>query len=55
VFGFPGIGRLLLDGIVQRDFAIVQSVVLVAALAIMIMNLLIDLLYVAIDPRVRHS
>ncbi|MEZ5934736.1 MAG: ABC transporter permease [Alphaproteobacteria bacterium] len=55
VFGWPGIGRLMIDGILQRDFAIVQSTILVTALTIFAMNIVIDVLYAVLDPRIRHS
>lgn len=53
VFGFPGIGKLLIDGILRRDFAIVQSSIFAVAVVIFLINILVDILYVAIDPRVR--
>jgi peptide/nickel transport system permease protein len=55
VFSIPGIGRQVLLGIQQKEYALVQSTVLVIALAFVIVNLLTDLLYRAIDPRVRAS
>ena len=54
IFGWPGIGKLMIDSIVQRDFAVVQSTILVTACAIFILNILIDLLYAALDPRIRY-
>lgn len=53
IFGFPGIGKLLLDSITYRDFAVLQSTILVASVAILLMNILIDMLYAALDPRIR--
>ena len=55
VFSIPGIGRQVLLGIQQKEYALVQSTVLVIALAFVIVNLLTDLLYRAIDPRVRAA
>jgi peptide/nickel transport system permease protein len=55
VFGWPGVGKLMIDAVVQRDFAVVQAAVMVTAIAIFLMNVLIDLLYVALDPRIRHQ
>jgi peptide/nickel transport system permease protein len=55
VFGWPGVGKLMIDAIVQRDFAVVQASIMVTATAIFLMNVLIDLLYVALDPRIRHQ
>ncbi len=54
VFGWPGIGKLMIDSIMQRDFAVVQSTILVTAIAIFILNIVIDLLYAVLDPRVRY-
>ncbi|CAN7635976.1 ABC transporter permease [Rhizobium sp. LjRoot98] len=53
VFGFPGIGKLLIDGILKRDFAIVQASIFAVAVVIFIINILVDMLYAWIDPRVR--
>jgi peptide/nickel transport system permease protein len=53
VFGLPGLGRLVLTGIGQREYAVVQSVVLVIATMFVLVNLLVDLLYAKIDPRVK--
>ncbi len=55
VFGFPGVGKLMIDAITQRDFAVVQAAILVTAIAIFIMNILIDLAYGVLDPRIRHD
>ncbi|TIX68715.1 MAG: ABC transporter permease [Mesorhizobium sp.] len=54
VFGWPGIGKLMIDSIIQRDFAVVQSTILVTATAIFILNIAIDLLYAVLDPRIRY-
>lgn len=55
IFSVPGIGRQVLLGIQQKEYALVQSTVLVIALLFVVVNLLTDLLYQAIDPRVRRS
>lgn len=55
VFGWPGVGKLMIDAVIQRDFPVVQASVLATATAIFLMNIVIDLLYVAIDPRIRHQ
>jgi peptide/nickel transport system permease protein len=52
VFGLPGIGNLLLTGIFNRDFDIVQSVTLLYAVIVVLINLAADLGYAALDPRV---
>ncbi len=54
IFGWPGIGKLMLNAILERDFAVVQSAILVTAVAILILNILIDVLYALVDPRIRH-
>ncbi|MGP4100910.1 ABC transporter permease [Nonomuraea sp. KM90] len=55
IFSVPGIGRQVLLGIQQKEYAVVQSTVLVIALAFVLVNLLTDMLYRIIDPRVRAS
>jgi peptide/nickel transport system permease protein len=55
IFAWPGIGRLLFEGISLRDFPLVQGVVLMAGVWVIGVNLLIDLLYAVIDPRIRYS
>jgi peptide/nickel transport system permease protein len=55
IFGWPGIGKLMIDSIIQRDFAIVQASIFVTATLIFVMNILIDLAYAGLDPRVRHA
>ena len=54
VFNIPGIGRLAFDSIQKSDLPIVQGTVLIAALAIILMNLIVDILYAFLDPRVRY-
>jgi ABC-type dipeptide/oligopeptide/nickel transport system permease component len=53
VFAWPGIGRLLYEGITFRDFPVVQGVVIMGGAMIVVVNLLVDVLYAAIDPRIR--
>jgi peptide/nickel transport system permease protein len=53
IFAWPGIGRLLYEGIFQRDFPLVQGVVIMAGFMIVAINLVVDVLYAAIDPRIR--
>lgn len=55
VFAWPGMGRLLLRSVLLRDLAVVQAGVLVFALVVMVTNLLVDLLYAYLDPRIRYS
>lgn len=54
IFGFPGIGKLMIDSILQRDFNVVLAAIMVTAIAIFIMNILIDIAYGLLDPRIRH-
>src|SRR5690554_1296780 len=53
IFALPGLGRLVLDAITQRDYALVQGTVLFVAFNFLVVNLLVDLAYVALDPRIR--
>jgi len=53
IFAWPGIGRLLYEGIFQRDFPLVQGVVVMAGFMIIGVNLIVDILYAYIDPRIR--
>ena len=53
IFALPGIGRLVLDAINQRDYALVQGTVLFIAFNFLVVNLIVDLAYAAVDPRIR--
>jgi peptide/nickel transport system permease protein len=53
IFGFPGVGKLMIDSILQRDFTVILASIMITATAIFVMNLLIDLAYAALDPRIR--
>ena len=55
IFGFPGIGKLMIDAVFARDFPVVQASIMVTAVAIFVMFIVIDLIYAALDPRIRHS
>jgi len=55
VFNLPGVGRLLLDAIFQRDYPVVQGSILVGAALFMMLNFLVDLLYAVIDPRIQYE
>lgn len=55
IFGFPGIGKLMIDAVTARDFPVVQASILVTAVAIFVLYIFIDLIYVALDPRIRHT
>ncbi|MNT94910.1 Dipeptide transport system permease protein DppB [compost metagenome] len=53
VFNIPGIGRLTVDAITRRDYPIVQGVILFFAAVLIVINLLVDMSYALLDPRVR--
>jgi peptide/nickel transport system permease protein len=55
IFQLPGVGLLTLNSIYSRDYGVVQASVLVVAVGFVLVNLAVDLLYVAIDPRTRHA
>jgi peptide/nickel transport system permease protein len=55
VFAWPGIGRLMLEGISRRDFPIIQATVLVAGLFYIVTALLVDILYAYVNPRIRYE
>jgi peptide/nickel transport system permease protein len=55
VFAWPGIGRLLYEGIAFRDFPIVQAIVILGGAMIVVVNLVVDVLYAVIDPRIRYE
>ena len=55
VFNIPGVGRLLVQSVLRRDYPVVQGIVLVIAFNYVVINLCVDILYGLFDPRVRHS
>ena len=55
VFSWPGIGRLAMEAISSRDFPVVQTVVLISAVVFVLMNVLVDLAYAVLDPRIRYD
>ncbi len=54
VFGLPGVGRELLDSINQRDFPVTRAILLLPALLVILSNLVVDVLYARLDPRIRY-
>lgn len=54
LFALPGVGRLLIEAITKRDFITLQGVVLFIGVAFVVVNVLVDLLYVVLDPRLRN-
>jgi len=55
IFVVPGMGTLLIESIIHRDFIVLQAIVVLIAAVILILNLLIDLSYGVFDPRVRYQ
>lgn len=55
IFAWPGMGRLAYDAVFTRDYPLIQGVVLVIATVIMLLNLLVDILYAYVDPRIRYE
>ncbi len=55
VFSWPGLGSLLVESVFKRDFPVVQALVLISGVVFVFVNLIVDLLYVVIDPRVRFG
>lgn len=55
VFAWPGIGRLMVESIIARDYPVVQIAVLVVALAFIVINLFVDILYAYVDPTIRYD
>jgi peptide/nickel transport system permease protein len=54
VFGIPGLGRLTIDAILRRDYPVIQGIMLLFSLVYVLVNLLIDIFYVVLDPRIRY-
>ncbi len=55
VFSLPGIGRLVVESVLRRDYPTIQGVILIVALVYMLVNLIVDLTYAILDPRIRYS
>ena len=53
IFVWPGLGKLAVDAILQRDYPVIQAFVLVAGVTFALINLVVDLSYLVIDPRIR--
>jgi ABC-type dipeptide/oligopeptide/nickel transport system permease component len=55
VFNYPGLGWLLIQSIDARDYPVIQGLMLVFAVEFLLINMAVDLLYAAIDPRIRYD
>lgn len=55
VFSVPGIGRLMVDGVLDRDYPVVQGTILILATTFVLVNLLVDLIYALVDPRIKYD
>lgn len=55
IFAIPGIGRLFVDSVIRLDYQVVQSLVVIFALIVVVVNLLTDVLYALVDPRIRYA
>jgi ABC-type dipeptide/oligopeptide/nickel transport system permease component len=55
IFHIPGLGSFLVQGVTQRDYPIVQALVLLFGTMVVVINLAVDLLYSVVDPRIRYS
>jgi peptide/nickel transport system permease protein len=55
VFNIAGVGRLVISSVLRRDYPVIQGVMLFIALVYVVMNLLVDVLYCLIDPRIRYD
>ena len=54
MFAIPGLGRLTVDAILRRDYPIIQGVILIFSAPYVLINLLVDLSYAVLDPRIRY-
>jgi peptide/nickel transport system permease protein len=54
VFNLPGLGRLVVEAVLARDYPLIQGLILLFSLAFITINLIVDVLYVLFDPRIRY-
>jgi peptide/nickel transport system permease protein len=54
IFNIPGVGRLIVDAVLARDYPVVQGTILFFSFVYVFINLVIDMLYVVLDPRIRY-
>jgi ABC-type dipeptide/oligopeptide/nickel transport system permease component len=55
VFAWPGVGRLIVDSVLARDYPVIQGTILIFGLLYILVNLMVDILYAFIDPRIRYD
>ena len=55
VFAWPGMGRLLYDGVLARDYPLITGIILVTSIVVILINLITDILYAVVDPRIRYT
>ena len=55
VFAWPGVGRLIVDSILARDYPVIQGAILIFGLLYIMVNLVVDLIYALVDPRIRYD
>jgi peptide/nickel transport system permease protein len=55
IFVLPGVGQLVVQGILRRDYPVIQGSILAVALLLVLINLIVDLLYAYLDPRLRND
>ncbi len=55
VYNLPGVGRMVVEGVIRRDYPVIQGGILVVTLTYLTINLIVDLLYMSVDPRVRYE
>ena len=55
VFAWPGVGRLAYEAVIYRDYPLLQAVVILKAVIVLFVNLVVDILYAYVDPRIRYS
>jgi ABC-type dipeptide/oligopeptide/nickel transport system permease component len=55
VFAWPGVGRLIVDSILARDYPVIQGTILIFGLIYTLVNLMVDVIYAFVDPRIRYD
>jgi len=55
IFGINGVGNYLVNSVIQRDYLVLQTLVAIFAVAFVLVNLIVDILYAVVDPRIKHG